>query len=116
MKALVLLPCAAALSGCALFAPHTTTDAPRAAEGQIAVIETEDGMMILGDERRFRGETYATYVEHLVDDASGDVTETLHYVVIDGQRLSCPQADCDTMLSGYFEGETYDIVRASPAR
>ncbi|MAM63921.1 hypothetical protein [Maritimibacter sp. UBA3975] len=121
MRAILLLPIAFTLGGCALFGGR---DAPSvdiyetSGSNEIAVASTKDGMMIVGGATRFDGTDYETYTEHMVDTDSGDVTGTRHYVMVEGEVLDCPQSDCSGTVARYYgvpgvpvesDGETYII-------
>lgn len=103
MKAIFVLPVAFALGGCALFAPknHAVT-LHETGSSQIAVASTKDGMMVLGGATTFAGSDYETYTEHQVDTDTGTVTGTRHYVMVEGEALDCPQADCEGTVARHY--------------
>lgn len=111
MKALILLPAAVALGGCALFA-HEPRDAVVYETGlpDMATVSTNGDTMILGGATRFGGNDYETYTEHAVDTTTGTVTGMRQYVMVEGEALTC-HTDCASTVARYY-GVTSDSIYA----
>ena len=114
MKPIFLIPVAALLGGCALFAPKTqfTGSDFSVGQGQIAVVTMGDSQMIAGETMSYGGESYSTFIAHDVDPATHAVRGTSQYVMVDGRTMECHQSDCATTVAQYHEGPAHEVMTA----